>query len=133
MERIPCRISWCDATHQNDKPNRANHRKVLLDSETVRVVARWTERLDGRPSMGPIISVRSPHVPDAFGLDLSPKEAVELCDLLCALWENSGVLGFASTLAAGAAVLAPHDAYSADEPLYVADDASERIEGGEDR
>ncbi|WP_345433819.1 hypothetical protein [Actinoallomurus vinaceus] len=132
-----CSLPWCDSDHLDDAPTIARHRKTLGertfgDALTVTVVARWAEHRDGRTGVLPHITINTTGLPEANGLDFTPRDAAELSELLSALWPGEGVQWLAAMLAAGAVTLAPHEDREHDgEPHVVTEDAPQRT--GKDR
>lgn len=75
-----CELAWCESPHDNDTQRIAKHYRRLgafdRGDTTITVAARWAERLDGRPSVDPHITIFT----DAPGIqqttvDLTPREA----------------------------------------------------------
>jgi hypothetical protein len=79
MENPNCELAWCESPHNNMR-RIANHYRRLgafdCGDTTVTVMARWAERLDGRPTVGAHLTIftDAPGIQQAT-IDLTPREA----------------------------------------------------------
>lgn len=74
-----CTLTWCQAPHDDDTDRIAHHYQEIGEyragQATVNVVARWAERIDGRPSIDPHVSIFTNTPDDDHVIDLTPREA----------------------------------------------------------
>lgn len=108
MEDGNCTYEWCQSVHDGDSERIAHHHNHIgqftAKTATIDVIVRYAERLDGRPSVLPHISLimATLDITEPSTLDLTPREARIWAGQLEAL---GGAPWLAERLKAGADLL----------------------------